>query len=236
MTAIRRFKLYHYPATRSARVKWVLHELFDDDFDIEVVSVYDGVQYGDEYLKKNPNHCVPTLEMVTSDGESRYMIESAAMVVLLADAYPEKQLAPAPAPLSLDRADYLQAIHFASTWADMMLWQIRLHEHLLPPDQQDPRTIKRYRDKFQNEAEPQLKARLDGQPFACGPHFSAADCVVGHVVLWARAYDLCQDDTFSTYVKTLFGRPAFQKAFSDLGDFTLEVPQDKASMRNLVTG
>jgi hypothetical protein len=32
-----RLKLYHFPASRSARVKWLLHELLEDDFDVEVV-------------------------------------------------------------------------------------------------------------------------------------------------------------------------------------------------------
>ncbi|MDD9941088.1 MAG: glutathione S-transferase family protein [Myxococcales bacterium] len=236
MTGTGKLKLYHYPATRSARVKWLLHEILDDDFDVEVVPLYDGVQYGDEYLQKNPNHCVPTLAMPTPDGEQRYVIESGAMVVLLADAYPDKQLAPPPAPLSYERADYLQAIHFASTLADMMLWQIRLHEHLLSSTERDERTIKRYRNKFMREAEPQFKGRLDAHSFACGERFSAADCVVGHDVLWARAYGLCQDDTFTRYVGELFKRPAFEKAFADLSDFSLEVPGDKKQVHSLVTG
>ena len=37
-----RFKLYHYPATRSTRVKWMLHEVLDDDFEVELVPVYEG--------------------------------------------------------------------------------------------------------------------------------------------------------------------------------------------------
>jgi hypothetical protein len=48
----RRIKLYHFPASRSARVKWLLHELLDDDFDVEPVALYDGVQYTAEYLQK----------------------------------------------------------------------------------------------------------------------------------------------------------------------------------------
>ncbi|RLB41134.1 MAG: glutathione S-transferase family protein, partial [Deltaproteobacteria bacterium] len=84
-----KFKLYHYPTTRSARVKWMLHEVVDDDFDVEIVPLYEGKQYGDEYLEKNPNHCVPTLEITMPDGRSMHMIESGAMVTFLADAFPE---------------------------------------------------------------------------------------------------------------------------------------------------
>jgi glutathione S-transferase len=51
---VQRLKLYHYPATRSAKVKWLLHELLDDDFDVGVAQLYDSAQYSAEYLEKNP--------------------------------------------------------------------------------------------------------------------------------------------------------------------------------------
>ena len=77
----------------------MLHEVLDDDFEVEIVPVYEGKQYEAEYLTKNPNHCVPTLQVTMPDGRSMHMIESAAMVTFLADAFPEKGLAPAPSPL-----------------------------------------------------------------------------------------------------------------------------------------
>ncbi len=92
----KRLKLYHFPATRSVRVKWLLHELLGDDFDVEVVPLYDCAQYSPEYLGKNPNHNVPSLEITLENGERRVMLESGAMVALLADIFPEKGLAPAP--------------------------------------------------------------------------------------------------------------------------------------------
>lgn len=227
MTTIERIKLFHYPASRSARVKWMLHELLGDDFDVEKVPLYDADQYGDAFLAMNPNHAVPTLELSLADGSKQYMFESGAMVAWLADAFPDRRLAPAPDALSAQRADYLQMLHFASTWMDMMLWQIRIHEHVLPPGESDPRTVARYRDKFTREVEPQLKGRLQRHAFACGDDFSAADCLVGHCVLWARLYGMCQDDVFTGYVKRLADRPAFLRAFTDVGEFVAEVPADK---------
>jgi hypothetical protein len=32
---IRHLKLYHYPASRSARAKWMLHEVVGDAFEVE---------------------------------------------------------------------------------------------------------------------------------------------------------------------------------------------------------
>ena len=220
-------KLYHYPATRSARVKWLLHELLDDDFDVEVVSLYDGVQYQPDYLLKNPNHAVPTLEITLAGGETMHMFESGAMISLLADAFPEKGLAPPAGEFSLARADYLQMLHFGASWMDMMLWQIRIHTHILPEDERDARTITRYQKKFADEVEPQLLARLESTDYICGDAFSAADCIMGHNVAWARGYGLCANRVFRKYLSKVSKRPAFGSAFSDAHEFTLQVPEGK---------
>jgi glutathione S-transferase len=220
---IKTLKLYHFPATRSARVRWALHETVGDDFEVQNVQLYKGEQYRDEYLQKNPNHNVPLLEIYMDDGSVHRMLESVAMVEWLVDAFPEKQLAP-PTGLSLERADYLQMLHFGGTWMDMMLWQVRIHEHVLPSAQSDSRTIDRYRKKFVEEVEPQLKERLGRMPFICGAQFSGADIVIGHNVTWARGYKLCQDDIFREYLSRISKRPAFLKAFEDARSFSPEVP------------
>jgi glutathione S-transferase len=219
--AIRRLKLHHMPASRSARVKWMLHETVGDDFDVERVDLYGGAQYAPAFLALNPNHGVPVLEILWDTGVTQRMIESAAMVEFLADAYPAAGLAPPPGP-SPERADYLQMLHFGSTWLDMMLWQIRAHEHVLPESQRDPRTVDRYRAKFRGEAEPQLAARLERAPFICGAQFTAADCIMGHTVFWARGYGLCRDERFRRYVSMLSKRPAFVAAFADAREFSAD--------------
>ncbi|MDD9940669.1 MAG: glutathione S-transferase family protein [Myxococcales bacterium] len=229
---VKRFKLYHYPATRSARVKWLLHELLGDDFDVEVVPLYEGAQHEAKYLELNPNHNVPTLEMLMDDGERVVMLESGAMVTMLADAFPEKGLAPPPLPLGPARARYLQMVHFGGSWMDMMLWQIRVHTHLLPPAARDERTVERYRKKFKAEVEPQLIERLRPGGYICGEAFTAADCLMGQTVLWAKAYGLCQNEVFSGYVSRFTKRPAFTAAYADLGDFTLEAPPERQARFN----
>jgi glutathione S-transferase len=231
-----RLTLYHFPASRSARVKWLLHELLDDDFDVEPVALYDGAQYSAEYLKKNPNHNVPMLEFTLPNGEIHCMLESGAMISLLADLFPEKRLAPPPDHFSVERADYLQMLHFGSSWLDMMLWQIRIHTHMLGADS-DEKTIARYQRKFHVEAEPQLLARLKKADYICGEQFSAVDCVMGQNVLWARAYGLCQQGAFADYVSRLSKRAAFAKAYADLGHFKLAPPSSAAlGMAELFTG
>lgn len=231
---IQHLKLYHYPLTRSARVKWLLHELVGDDFEVEKVALYEGQQYGSEFLSINPNHNVPVLEITWDSGQRQHMLESAAMVAFLADAYAAKGLAPSPGA-SPARADYLQMLHFGSTWMDMMLWQVRIHEHVLPQDERDPRTIARYRKKLADEVEPQLTQRLDATSYICGNAFTAADCVVGHSVFWARGYGMCRSETFRHYLGALSKRPAFVSAFADAAEFSAAVPQN-ASLATQFTG
>ncbi|MEZ5570885.1 MAG: glutathione S-transferase family protein [Halioglobus sp.] len=231
-----RLKLYHFPASRSARVKWLLHELLDDDFDVEFVALYDGAQYSAEYLQKNPNHNVPALEFTLANGERHCMLESGAMVSLLADLFPEKGLAPTPDIFSLARVDYLQMLHFGTSHMDMMLWQIRIHTHMLGTAS-DARTIERYNKKFHQEVEPQLLNRLKKTDYICGSQFSAVDCVMGQNVLWGKAYGLCQQSPFTDYIGRLSQRTAFAKAYADLGEFTLAPPASAgAAMAELFTG
>lgn len=211
--SIRHLKLHHYPATRSARVKWALHETVGDDFEVARVDLFARAQYRAEFMAINPNHNVPVLEITWESGHVQYLLESAAIVAFLADFFPQRQLAPAPTLPA--RADYLQMMHFGSTWMDMMLWQIRLHETLLPATERDPRTAARYREKFREEIEPQLTARLAGARHICGDVFTAADCVIGHNVRWAQHYGMCSDGVFRRYLDTLAARPAYAAAFAD---------------------
>ena len=106
-------RLYHYPLTRSVRAKWMLHEVLGDDFETEIVEVIKGAMMTPEMLAKNPNHNLPMLDITWEDGSVQTLLESGAMVMWLADAFPEKQLAPAPS-LSRARADYLQMIQFGA--------------------------------------------------------------------------------------------------------------------------
>jgi glutathione S-transferase len=208
-------KLFHFPGSRSARVRWALYETYGDDYELETMKLLEGEQYASQFLAVNPNHAVPVLEISWEDGSVQNMLESTAMVEWLADAFPDKQLAPA-AVLSAERADYLQMLQFGGGWMDAMLWQIRMHRELLPESERDKRTVDRTLEKFASEVEPQLLRRLTASDYMCGGSFSAADIVVGHNVNWARMYGLCQDETFKDYVRRLASRPAFRRAFDDV--------------------
>ncbi len=216
---IAQLKLFHAPATRSARVRWALHEVVGEAFVLERLDLAAGDQFAPAFAALNPNRSVPVLQVVRDDGSVQTLIESAAIVLFLADAYPAACLLP-PEPASPQRADVLQMLQFGATSVDRLLWQLRLHEKLLPQPERDPGEVERARRRFQEHVEPQLAERLRQHPHICGTAFTAADLVMGHNVLWARSIGLCGERIFQRYLALLGRRPAFARAFDDIETVT----------------
>jgi glutathione S-transferase len=229
-------KLYHHPGTRSARVAWLLQEL-GTLVDVEIVrlDLYRAEQYLDGFMTAFPLHAVPAVEITLPDRQPVRMTESGAILVALADAFPSSNLSPPASPLSELRAEFLMMIHACAASFDMMLWQVRIHEHVLDPDQRDQRTIDRYRRKFSGEVVPMLATRLSQAEYICGERFSAADCMIGHLLIWARMYGLADDPAIRKYLSRISKRPAFATAFADAHEVQLMVPANSAT-RPIFTG
>ena len=221
---IKKFKLYHYPLTRSSRVRWLLHEIFEDDFDLEVVNIYNGQLHSEKFISINPFHSIPLLEIEQNNGEVSYMIESGAIISFLADKYLEKNLAPHPILEIKKRLDYLQMLHFCSTMMDMSLWQIRMNLNILPEYERSETIINRYKNKITSEIEPLIARRLEKHQYICGDDFYPVDCILGHNVMWARSYGLFTSSAIRSYLSKISKRPSFIKAFSDAKDFNAYVP------------
>jgi glutathione S-transferase len=216
MRNIKSLKLHHYPLSRSARVKWLLHEIYGEDFETVRVEVRKGAQHTPEFLAKNPNHGVPVLEVAYDDGTEQVIYESMAILTWLADA--DGRFAPAPSDLSA-RATYLQVMALMGSWMDQQLWNIRLHETLMPKPARNAMFAQFNRDKIKNEVLPQITARLQQGAFIAGDQFTAADCITGQNLNWARAYGLNGGDEIKAYMKRMKARPAFQLAFADAAEF-----------------
>jgi len=216
MSKISKLTLYHYPLSRSARVKWLLHEMRGDDFETIRVALRKGEQFTPEFLSKNPNHGVPVLDVTYDDGTQQTVTESLAILIWLADQ--DNRFAPPPNALPV-RADYLQIMALGGSWMDQLLWNIRLHETILPKPARNEAFANFNRDKIKNEVAPQLEARLEQHEFICGDSFSAADCLMGQNINWAAAYGLCRSQLFKSYMTRMKSRPAFQMAFADAKEF-----------------
>ena len=216
MSEISKLILYHYPMSRSARVKWLLHEMRGEEFKTVRVPLRQGGQFTPEFLEKNPSHGVPVLDVTFADGRTQTITESLAILLWLAEQ--DKSFAPSTQNLA-ERADYLQIMALGGSWMDQMLWNIRLHEDILPKSARNEMFANFNRDKIKNEIAPQLAARLGRQDFICGENFTAADCMTAHNINWAGAYGLCRGEVFKSYMSRMKSRPAFQLAFADAKDF-----------------
>eukprot|EP00457_Paulinella_chromatophora_P010736 gb/GEZN01010849.1/.p1 GENE.gb/GEZN01010849.1/~~gb/GEZN01010849.1/.p1 ORF type:complete len:239 (+),score=14.21 gb/GEZN01010849.1/:50-766(+) len=220
--------LWHYPLTRSVRVLWLLHELGlkeGEDFVVKHVQLTKGAMQLPENREVNPNAALPVLQYTDTQGNQQVMLESGAIVLLLADVMrSHTQLSPPPSTdFSVSRADYLQMLFFTTVHMDTLLWQLRLHLDLLPSG--SGAIVARARQKWQSEIIPQLAARLTKHPYICGPTFTAADVVLGHNLGWARkpSYGLRQmieqETVIRDYLARLRTRSAYVKAYADATDF-----------------
>ncbi|ANF89294.1 Glutathione S-transferase-like protein (plasmid) [Pseudomonas antarctica] len=226
-----KFTLYHYPGVRSARIKWILNEITGIKFNVVTIDLYDAEQYGDSFSEINPSNAVPVLKV--DDGKNIFFVrESGAITIFIADCFPAAQLSPSISEYE-KRADFLQMIFFACSTFDMALWQIRIHTHVLSAADRDSRVAGLYARKIKEQIEPQIIERLKKYNYICGD-FSAADCVFGHCILWAKSYSLCEGDVFDNYISRLSSRGAFKSAFSDAHLFKPEVPNDSPALKRFL--
>ncbi|MEM7729376.1 MAG: glutathione S-transferase family protein [Pseudomonadota bacterium] len=214
---IRHATLYHYPISRSVRVRMLLLEL-GVPHELVRVDVLRGEGMSPAYLKINPNHAVPVLHLVYPDGREQTLFESGAMILHLADLHPETGLAP-PVSDPVARADYLQMVAFNAAHLDTILWNIRLHRDLFPKGVASPGTVKFNMNKLETEIVPQLEARLSRHDWICGDGFTAADCITAQNVGWMRSYGVGRDGVIDAYAKRLQTRPSWREAYSDAREF-----------------
>ena len=214
---IRHATLYHYPLSRSVRVRMLLIEL-GIPHEVEQVDLMRGEAMRPEFLERNPNHAVPVLHLIYEDGREQTLLESGAMILHLADLYPEARLAP-PITDPLRRADYLQMIAFNAAHLDTILWNIRLNRDLFPKSVASPGIAQFYLDRLSHEIVPQLEARLSRHDWICGDSFTAADCIMAQNVGWMRSYGVGREGAITDYAKRLQARPSWQAAYADAKEF-----------------
>src|ERR1700741_3672505 len=94
---------YTHPMSRGQIVRWMLEEV-GEPYETHIMGYAESMK-SDAYLAINPMGKVPA---IVHDG--KVVTECAAICAYLADAFPARGLAPAPA----DRADYYRWLFFAA--------------------------------------------------------------------------------------------------------------------------
>src|ERR1700722_1766129 len=122
-SAVNNLKLYGFPPTRSIRVLWTLREL-GVDFEFINVNLMTGENRRPELLARNPAGKLPVLV----DGDF-VLTESVAIVLYLAEKYPDRGLLPAGLE---PRARVNQWLLFTATELEQPLWRIARHTAIYP--------------------------------------------------------------------------------------------------------
>ena len=199
-------KLYGFGPTRSLRALWSLREL-GVDFDFERVNLLAGDHQRPEFLRLNPAGKVPVLV----DGDL-VISESAAIVLYLAEKYPEKKLLPADLRM---RAQVYRWVMFAMTELEQPLWRITRHTVLLPEDKRLPQDVALAREDFTRMAAV-FEQHMAGRSFIVGDAITAADCVTAYLMDWANEQGLLDGKpNMQAYLKRMYDRPTAAQRIAD---------------------
>ncbi len=199
-------KLYYVPKTRAMRPRWLLEEL-GVPYELVRMDASKRETHTEAYLRINPLGHVPALE----DGGT-ILVESAAIVMHLADRFADKGLAPAPG--TPERGRWYQWIVNAMATLETQVAAVS-DQGRLPPEERNEAAVERAKARFHKEAA-LAEQHLAGKQFVMGDRFSAADVVLGSVLGWARMIGLCEGlPACAAYAKAMLGRPAAKKARED---------------------
>jgi glutathione S-transferase len=204
-------KLYEFPPTRSIRVRWTLQEL-GVDFEAVRVNLAAGEHRKPEFLAINPAGKLPVLV----DGDL-VLTESVAIVVHLADKYPEKRFLPAD---PRGRAEAMRWLLFTATELEQPLWRITRHTVLYPEAKRLPGDVALARAEFTAKA--QVGDRhMVVREFVVGDSVTVADFVLGYTLDWAQLVGLLDGlPRLEGYMERMYDRPAapmrIQEAFASI--------------------
>ena len=194
--------LYYAPGTRAMRIAFLLEEL-GVAYERRLVDLAAGEQRTAAYRQVHPMGLVPAL----ADG-STVVFETGAIALYLADRFPERGLA--PPPHSPQRAPYYQWVMFAVSTLEPALAEVW---HLLqrPVPARDAALLDDARQRV-DAAAAVLAGGLRG-PWLLGERFTAADAIVGAMLVWAGSMALLgRHAALSDYAARIQARPAFARA------------------------
>jgi len=175
------YTLYYSPGTASMVVHLALLEI-GVPYELRLVDVEQHAQRDPAYLKLNPQGVVPTLLI---GGEP--FVESAALLMMLAERHPEAGLAPEAG--TEERNRWLQwmvylSVNLGATYRNWF-YPSELGNTQNPPLVRD--ALRRTIEAVWNRLDPMLKAN---GPYLLGAQFSAADLLLTMYMRWSRKMPL----------------------------------------------
>ena len=194
---------YTNPMSRGRIVRWMLEEV-GQSYQTKILD-YATTLKGPEYLAINPMGKVPAIkhgDVVVTEG--------AAICAYLADAFPERGLAP---PIGdKRRGTYYRWLFFGAGPIEQAT-SLRSLGVDIKPEQKRMMGFGDMADTLDA-----MEGAITGRDFLLGDTFSAADVYFGSQVNWGLQFGSIEKrPAFVSYSERLQGRPAYQRA-SEIDD------------------
>lgn len=188
---------FHAPHSRSSATRAMLEEL-GAPYDMVALNLAAGEQRTPDYLAINPMGKVPAIR-----DEGVLITEQPAILMHLADLYPERNLAPPPGdPL---RGAWLRWMVFYGSCFEPAMMDFSRKREPVPPMQcgyGDYDRVMRV-----------VAAQLERGPWLLGERFSAADVLWGGALNFGLMMKLVPDwPVFREYAARVQARPAIRRA------------------------
>lgn len=199
-----RMTLYHNPRSRASIAKWMLEEV-GADYAIVPIDFEAGDNRKPEFLKINPMGKIPTL--VLSDGT--VLTEAAAIVAFLADAFPDKALAPVVTASA--RASYYRWLFFAAAVFEAALTDKMMRKDAAPL----PKSSVGW--GTYDEVIDTIEGVLGKSDYLLGDRFCAADLYLGAQLRYAGLFGaprIKESAVIEAYVERLSARDAYKRSMT----------------------
>ena len=191
-------KLYGFPPTRSIRVLWMLQEL-GLDFEYIQVDPTKGEHRRPEFLTVNPAGKLPVLV-----DDDFVLTESVAIVLYLAEKYPQKGLLPTD-PRA--RAEVYRWLLFTATELEQPVWRIQRHTHGYSIEKRLAAEILLARQDFLDMAAV-MEKHLETRTVLVGESVTVADFITAYTLDMASMVHLLEDmPNLSAYMERMYARP-----------------------------
>lgn len=191
-------QLYEFGPTRALRARWTLQEL-GVQFEAVTVNLPAGEATTPEFLRLNPAAKLPVLV----DGE-QVLTESAAIVLYLAEKYPEGRLLPTDLA---QRAQAYRWLLFTVTELEQPLWRMARHKFLYPEQKRSRRDIQLAREDFR----PMVKVidgHMRGRSYVVGDSATVTDFILAYTLDWANEEQLLAEfPVLQEYMEQMYRRP-----------------------------
>jgi glutathione S-transferase len=189
---------YTHPMSRGRVVRWMLEEI-GQPYRTEVLD-YGTSMKAPAYLAINPMGKVPALVH-----NGTVVTETAAICAYLADAFPQRGLAPAPG--SALRGPYYRWLFFAAGPLEAAITNKSLGVEVSP----DRKRMTGYGSVADVLAT--IEGALSGRDWLAGDRFSAADLYLGAHLGWAMQFGMIEKrPAFERYYQRIAERPAIRRA------------------------